>query len=249
MLELGRMRIWEPFLTAGDKASLRSRPHQVWGFGQRPALVLIDLYRWVFGDRRQTHEEAVAEWPGTCGIAAWDALPHIERLLAAARAARIPIVHVTGLDPHESGVANWTDTPDGGESVIYTAHPLDPDHLRRRFQIVDEVAPRPGEAIIRKNAPSAFFGTLLLAHLHGLAADAVILCGESTSGCVRATCVDARSNRFKVTVAEECVFDRHETPHAMNLFDMHQKYADVLGVDEIVTHLRSLEAHRTVARN
>lgn len=227
-------------MSSADKASLRERPHQVWGFGRRPALVLIDLYRWVFGDRRQTIAEAVDEWPGTCGTAAWDALPHIERLLAAARRARLPIVHVTGLDPSDSGVANWTDTPGGSESVIYTAKPVDPDHLRRRFEIVDQLAPRTGETILRKNAPSAFFGTLLTAQLHGLGVDAVILCGESTSGCVRATCVDARSYRFNVTVVEECVFDRHETPHAMNLFDMHQKYADVLGVDEVISHLASL---------
>lgn len=233
------MRIWDKFLTPEDKASLRDRPHQVWGFGQRPALVLIDLYRWVFGDRRQALGEAVEEWPGSCGLMAWDALPHIERLLAAARDAGIPIVHVTGLDPAQSGVANWTDTPGGGESVIYSSKPIDPDKLRRRFDIVDEVAPRSGEAVIRKNAPSAFFGTLLTAHLHGLGVDAIVLCGESTSGCVRATCIDGRSHRFKMTVAEECVFDRHQTPHAMNLFDMHQKYADVLSIGAIVRHLES----------
>jgi nicotinamidase-related amidase len=239
-------RVWDRFLTARDKASLNERPHQMWGFGDRPALLLIDLYRWVFGDRRQPLLEAIKEWPGSCGEAAWDALPHIQRLLAAAREARIPIVHVTGLSPSESGVQNWSQSPKG-ESVIYPTSPVEPGKLRRRHDIVDEVAPRPGEAVLRKNAPSAFFGTLLTAHLNALDVDALILCGESTSGCVRATCVDARSYRFKTTVVEECVFDRHETPHAMNLFDMHQKYADVLGIEEVVAHLESLSAKQGAA--
>jgi nicotinamidase-related amidase len=234
-------RVWDRFLTARDKASLEERPHQVWGFGKRPALVLVDLYRWVFGDVRQPLLEAIPEWPSSCGEAAWDAIPHLQRLLAAARAASIPIVHVTGLPASESGVKGWSEAPIG-ETAPYTRRRVDPDKAARRFDIVDEVAPLPGEAVLRKAAPSAFFGTLLMAHLHALEVDGIILCGESTSGCVRATCVDAKSYRFKVTVVEECVFDRHEAPHAINLFDMHQKYADVLGIDEVVAHLETLRA-------
>jgi nicotinamidase-related amidase len=239
-------RVWDRFLTVRDKASLKERPHQMWGFGDRPALVLIDLYRWVFGDRRQPLLEAMKEWPGSCGEAAWDALPHIQRLLAAAREAAIPIVHVTSLLERESGVKGWAESP-RGESVIYPTAPVDPEKRRRKADIVDEVAPRPGEAVLRKAAPSAFFGTLLMAHLNALDVDALILCGESTSGCVRATCIEARSYRFKTTVVEECVFDRHEAPHAINLFDMHQKYADVLGIDEVVAHLESLRAKQEAA--
>src|SRR5664279_989754 len=105
------MRVWDPFLTAADKASLSERPHQVWGYGERPALVLIDLYRWVFGDRNQPLLDAVKEWPGSCGPQAWGALPHLQRLLGASRAAGIPVVHVTGLHPQDSGVPGWSDNP------------------------------------------------------------------------------------------------------------------------------------------
>jgi nicotinamidase-related amidase len=233
------MRVWEPFLTPQDKASLRERPHQVWGFGQRPALVLIDLYRWVFGDERKPLLDAVKEWPGACGEPAWEAVPHLQRLLAAARDAKIPIAHVTGLHPNDSGVAGWSE---GGkrDTKSYLADPARADRERRRFDIIDQVAPLPGEAIFRKAAPSGFFGTLLMAHLHANDVDSIILVGESTSGCVRATCVEGRSYRFKMTVVEECVFDRHQACHAINLFDMHQKYADVLGVDEVVAHLETL---------
>jgi nicotinamidase-related amidase len=233
-------RVWDKFLTAQDKASLKEREHQVWGYGERPALVLIDLYRWVFGDRRQPLLEAMKEWPGSCGDPAWDAVPHLQRLLGAARAAKIPIVHVTGLHPDDSGVAGWSDNPKRTRSNINKSDPAMADRNRRRFDIIDEVAPLPGEAVLRKAAPSGFFGTLLMAHLHAHNVDGIILCGESTSGCVRATCVEGRSYRFKMTVVEECVFDRHETTHAINLFDMHQKYADVLGIDEVVAHLQSI---------
>lgn len=235
-------RVWDSFLTPGDRSSLRTRPHQMWGYGRRTALILIDLYRWAFGDRRQPLHEATRDWPGSCGEAAWDALPHLERLLAAARGAGMPIVHVTGLPPSESGVGNWTDATFGGESVFYHTGPVDVEKEQRRFDIIDELKPLPGETLLRKNAPSAFFGTLLVAHLNSLAVDGVILAGESTSGCVRATCIDARSYRFKVTIAEECVFDRHQAPHAINLFDMNQKYADVLPVAEVVAHIDSIGA-------
>lgn len=233
-------RVWERFLTARDKAALNERPHQVWGYGTRPALVLVDLYRWVFGDERTPLLDAIKEWPSSCGEAGWDAIPHLQRLLAAARAARIPVVHVTGLPASESGVTSWSTAPDGSSTAPYSDVKPDPQKFSRRFDIIDEVAPVAGEAVLRKAAPSAFFGTLLTAHLNALGVDGVILCGESTSGCVRATCVDAKSYRFKVTVVEECVFDRNEAAHAINLFDMHEKYADVLSIDEVVAHLETL---------
>jgi maleamate amidohydrolase len=97
----------------------------------------------------------------------------------------------------------------------------------------------PGEAVLRKTAPSAFFGTPLMAHLNALGADTLIVCGESTSGCVRASVVEARSYRFRVVVVEECVYDRHEATHAINLFDMHQKYADVLPLAEVLDWIGS----------
>ena len=234
------MRVWDEFLAAEDKVTLKERPHQVWGYGQRPALVLIDLYRWVFGDSRPASVlEAMPEWPGTCGPSAWDAIPHLQRVLAAARAAEIPIVHVTGLHPADSGVAGWSNRGKR-EDDAFVADPTKAEKIKHRFDIVDEVKPLPGEVILRKAAPSGFFGTLLMSHLHNFDVDGIILVGESTSGCVRATCVEGRSYRFMMPVVEECVFDRHRTAHAMNLFDMHQKYADVLGVDEVVAHLEKI---------
>ncbi len=228
-------RVWEPFLTDQDRAHLAiSRDRRV-GFGHTPALLLIDLYRWVFGDRPQPLLEAITRWPGSCGPAAWNALPHLQRLLALARELELPVVHITGLE--DSGMVGWGEAAHAGLGRGSSSA----EQRRGRYDIVPEVAPIAGEVVLRKTTPSAFNGTPLLAHLQYLGVDTLIVGGESTSGCVRASVVDGCSYRFKVTVVEECVFDRHEAAHAMNLFDMHQKYADVLSLAEVEARL---VAHR-----
>jgi hypothetical protein len=95
--------------------------------------------------------------------------------------------------------------------------------------------------VLAKTASSAFFDTPLMSHLHGLGIDTLIVGGESTSGCVRASVVDAASYRFRTIVVEECVYDRHEAAHAINLFDMDQKYADVIATDAVLSYLETLQ--------
>ena len=94
--------------------------------------------------------------------------------------------------------------------------------------------------VITKQRASGFFGTPLQAHLQQLGIRTLIVCGESTSGCVRASAVDAYSLGFHVVLAEECCFDRSPISHKVNLFDLHHKYADVMHVDDIVAHLDAL---------
>ncbi len=91
-------RVWDKFLTEQDKAHVAMGEHKEVGFGEKPALLLIDLYRWVFGDNPQPILEATKEWPASCGLAAWDAIPAIQTVLQAARDAGIPVVHATGRD-------------------------------------------------------------------------------------------------------------------------------------------------------
>lgn len=224
-------RVWNRFLTEQDATHVARAPAVRKGGGRWPALLLVDLYRWVFGDEPKPLLESITEWPGSCGLAGWEALPHIQRLVAEARALGIPVVHVTGLE----GVPGWRDAPRGqvGSEVAH-------ERRRRRYDIVDEVAPVEGEIVLRKTAPSAFWGTPLAGLLNGMGVDTIVVAGESTSGCVRATVVDGKSYRYKVIVPEECVFDRHEAAHAINLFDMDQKYGDVISLDETIDYLRSV---------
>jgi maleamate amidohydrolase len=192
----------------------------------------------VFGDRPQPLLEAIKDWPGSCGPVAWDALPHIQRLLQAARDVDMPVVHVTGLHPSESGVSGWSSGRNRNARSGYLGSNAPDDKRSRMYDIVDELAPIPGEAFLRKASPSAFFGTPVVSHLTQLGIDTIIVAGESTSGCVRASVVDGCTYRYNMVVVEECVFDRHQTTHAINLFDMHQKYADVLGVEEVTAWVR-----------
>jgi maleamate amidohydrolase len=105
-------------------------------------------------------------------------------------------------------------------------------------QVVAELAPKPGELILRKTQPSAFFGTGYAEQLRRQGVDTVIVAGATTSGCVRATVVDAMSYDFRTIVARDCVGDRSLQAHDANLFDMEQKYADLMDADAIVAVLR-----------
>jgi nicotinamidase-related amidase len=207
--------------------------------GTRPVLMLVDLYRWVFGDEPEPLPRALDRWPGSCGLTGWEALPHIQRVLACARDGGIPVVYFT----QSEAIPGWRDRPRSSGSV----DPEMADRQRRKYDIVDEVAPRPGEVVIRKTGPSGFNQTPLLHHLRGLDADTLIVCGESTSGCVRATVVDGKSYRYQILIPEECVFDRHEAPHAINLFDMDQKYAHVLPVEDVLTYMAGVGSAGRIA--
>jgi nicotinamidase-related amidase len=234
-------RVWDAYLSEQDKASLALGKDQRVGFGSRPALLMVDLYRWVFGDRPQPLLEAIKDWPGSCGLNGWNALPHIQKLLATAREVGCPVIHITMLDT--DGLLGWQEA---AHRDTYRK-PTDPamlERLSRKTDIVDEVAPIAGELVLRKTSPSAFWGTPLAGHLQYLDVDTLIVAGESTSGCVRATVVDGTTNRYRVMVVEECVFDRHDGPHAINLFDMHQKYADVIPLDQAVGYLETWGAQR-----
>jgi maleamate amidohydrolase len=106
--------------------------------------------------------------------------------------------------------------------------------------IVPLIAPREHDIVIRKYKPSVFFGSMLAGFLADLQADSIIACGGTTSGCVRATVVDGFSYNYRMAVVEECTFDRGQASHALSLFDLHQKYADVVSLKETVDFLCAL---------
>jgi maleamate amidohydrolase len=224
-------RSWDPYLTEQDRELLRARPPADRRLGRRPGVVVVDLYRWVFGDAPEPVVVATSRWPGSCGLAAWGALPAISEVLAAARASEVPVIHVLDRDD----LAGWGVR--GNRQL--DAEGLDADVVERRYDIVDAAMPLDGEIVLRKAGPSAFFGTPLEAHLRAIGVDTVVVIGESTSGCVRATVVDARSSRFAVAVPEEAVFDRYEASHAIGLFDMHLKYALVTSASDVSVYLRA----------
>jgi len=148
----------------------------------------------------------------------------------------VPVIYTTGVrraDNWDSGSCSWKNTRTG-EGPLVTRTERDGD------EIVDEIAPEPHDTVVLKQKPSGFFGSNVLSYLVLLGCDSVIVTGTTTSGSVRATVLDAFSNNFRVTIPEEACFDRSEASHAINLCDMHAKYADVLKVEEVKRYLASL---------
>lgn len=196
--------------------------------GPAPALIAIDLYELAYQGGPLPVHEVSKTYPSSCGEHAWAAIPPTQRLFAAAREAGLPIFYSTG-----------ETRPDARSRAVLATNrrgmSLDP----ALFEIRAEFKPQPSDVIIRKARASAFFGTPLVAHLVQLGIKSVIMIGESTSGCLRASAVDAYSNGFHVTLVEECCYDRSLLSHQINLFDLHHKYADVMHVDEVVAHLES----------
>ncbi len=174
-------------------------------------------------------------------MAGWQAADRITELLHAARTAGLPVIHLTGLAEEESGIPAW-GAKLGGRHGLNGQSADQLDRHRRRFDFIDQAAPLPGEVVLKKTAPSGFFGTPLLAHLVAQRIDTLIVCGESVSGCVRATVTDGCAYRLHMIVVEECVYDRHEASRAINLFDIDQKYGDVLSLAEVIDWI---DARRT----
>src|SRR5581483_9100025 len=206
------------------------------GVGPHAALLAIDLYELAYQGGDLPVAEVSKTFPSSCGCNAWAAIPPTQRLFAAARAAGCPILYTTrDIRPNSRpGAINATKRQDRKTNAsVYDIRP--------------EFTPHPEDVVITKQRASAFFGTPLIAHLTQLAVQTVIVCGESTSGCVRASTVDGYSFGFHMVMAEECCFDRSDLSHKINLFDLHHKYADVMHTDAIVAHLEGLAAQRAVA--
>lgn len=215
---------WKDVIDA-DTVSVYSNYRRETRVGDKPALLAIDLYRLVYEGGPRPPVETTPKHYNTCGKFAHDAIEPTKRLLAAARRAKLPIFYCT----QETRPQN---RPWGVGSTRHTVK-IPPE----MYQIYHEFAPQPEDVIITKQRASIFQGTPLLSHLNFLGVKSLIVCGESTSGCVRASCVDAYSVGFHVSLVEECTYDRSELIHKVNLFDLHHKYVDVMKVDEVVGHL------------
>ena len=231
--------IWNAFLTERDKAVFAASGYGArGGFGKRPALLVIDV-NWSFcGERPEPILESIKRWRTSCGEEAWVALKYIKSLIDAARGKGLPVIYTTGErrpDNWDAGSWRWKSSR-GDEAGGSPGDRVDGN------EIVAMIAPGPQDIVIRKQKPSGFFGTSLAAYLTLLGCDSVVVVGTTTSGCVRATVVDAFSLNYRVTLAEEGCFDRSEASHAVSLCDMHAKYADVVRTAEVLSYFDRLEA-------
>jgi len=188
------------------------------GFGKAPALILVDFVAAYF----------VESSPLYAGVE--DELASALRIRDAARAAGIPVIYTNVV--YQKGGA------DGG--VFYRKVPaleaFEAGNPLGRW--AEGLEPGDGELVISKQYPSAFFGTSLAETLSKRSIDTLIITGVTTSGCVRATCVDAMSSGFVPIVVADACGDRHAAPHEANLFDMNAKYADVVDEHTVIEYLK-----------
>jgi maleamate amidohydrolase len=200
--------------------SVEANYQGVWGnrigFGQRPVLLVVDFLK------AYTVEGAPLFAPGVV-----DAVAKTPELLAAARKAGIPVIHTRILYLAKNCV-------DGGMWVKKAPVMKTMVEGNVLAEFCEGVEPLAGELVIVKQYASAFFGTSLASLLHTQGIDTVVMAGCSTSGCIRATAVDAVQHGFRAIVVRDCVGDRHPEPHDANLFDIDNKYGDVVSKQDAI---------------
>ncbi len=221
-------RPWADIITPDDEERYEragfGRPS---GWGDHPALLIIDMQYRTIGNSPKPFYESLEDYTTSCGDVGWAAMEQVVRLLAAFRTAGRPVLY-----PH---VAPKLAEDRGGTLGQKVPGIMDvPD---RGYEFPDQIAPRPGDLLLPKKHPSAFFGTPLASYVIGLGVDTLVVTGCTTSGCVRGTVVDAFSYNFKCVIPADGVYDRTPTVHQVNLFDLAQKYADVVTTDEVVAHM------------
>ena len=193
------------------------------GFGTKPALVVVDVNRG-FTDPAS---------PLVCDLE--NVVTAIRQLLDEARRAEIPIVFTT---------VSYTEGDKRTAAAFIDKVPalLTLEAGSRWVEIDPRIAPEAGEPVLNKLFASAFFGTALSSLLAANGCDSLIVTGASTSGCVRATAVDALQHGYRPIVPREAVGDRNPDAHAANLYDLDAKYADVVSLAEVIEHLEGLVA-------
>jgi nicotinamidase-related amidase len=199
-------------------------------FGQNPALLIIDVTLAFVGTRPVEILDAIDEFPSSCGKVAWKALPKIKTLLEACRGASVPIVFTTGDAAFKAIFANVTKRSPAAQDIE-----------AKGDEIPEVIKPRQGEYVVRKARASAFFGTHLITYLIRKKVDSLLITGTTTSGCVRATSLDAFSFGLPAFLVEDCIFDRSQLSHLVNLYEMNSKYGTVISLAETLELVRKLD--------
>lgn len=228
------MAIWDTFLTERDHAVYDTAGYGAkLGFGARPAVVVIDVNYDFVGHEPAPILESAKIWRNSCGEEGWAGVEAIATLLAAARGRSLPIFYSTSMEERADNLGRglWRSSRNGEIAGV-------PGFVGS--DIVKEIAPDERDVVLRKSKPSAFFGTGLISYLTELKVDTLLITGTTTSGCVRATVIDGFSYNFNCVVVEEGTFDRGQASHAINLFDMNAKYADVVSLAATLEYIEGL---------
>jgi nicotinamidase-related amidase len=226
------LRDFQSLMSPEEQEQLRKAGMgQRMGFGRNPALLIVDAQKFELG---AVDDDDTEEYPSACKTAR-EAIPVIARLAAAFRTAGRPVIYAQmvlrrdGLDygrrHHKRPFRNiegWClENSKGGE-------------------IVRDIAPEPGDSVLKKTRPSCFHATPLLDQLIAANVDTVVITGGSTSNCVRATAIDCASYNFFTSVVREAVFDRIRISHEVSLMDIDRQLGDVVAESEVHAYLDAL---------
>jgi nicotinamidase-related amidase len=224
-------RPWDGIISEEEQRAYRAAGFgKAGGCGTRPALLIIDVQYRTIGTTPKPFFEAIKEFSTSCGEIGWAAVANIQQLLAEFRQREWPVLY-----PHVAPKLNT----DGGR--LAQKVPAIMNIPAKGYEFPPEIAPRQADILLPKKHPSAFFATPLVSHLVDLGVDTLVVTGCTTSGCVRSSVVDAFAYNFRVLVAQDAVYDRSYVSHAVNLFDMSEKYADVATTADVLQTLRSID--------
>lgn len=228
-------RPWDGIISEEEQRAYRAAGFgKTGGCGTRPALLIIDVQYRTIGTIPKPFFEAIKEFPTSCGEVGWAAVANIQLLLGEFRERQWPVLY-----PHVAPKL----TTDGGR--LAQKVPAIMNIPPKGYEFPPEVAPQHGDILLPKKHPSAFFATPLVSHLVDLGVDTLVVTGCTTSGCVRSSVVDAFAYNFRVLVSQDAVYDRSYVSHAVNLFDMSEKYADVATTVDVLQTLRAIDSGRT----
>nr|WP_017727549.1 isochorismatase family protein [Halalkalibacterium ligniniphilum] len=220
---------WKDVMPKSERLLYSKTFSQTNDLGIKPALLVIDCTYAFTGTRKTTIEKAIEEVPTACGEMAWEAIPYIQQLLFVIREKQLPIIYTKNDVESQLMVGKAT------KSIRQVD--LDP-----YYQLIpDEIRPSDGEWVLQKPKASAFFSTSLVSYLYQKQIDSLIICGATTSGCVRATATDACSYGISTFVVEEACFDRSYFAHCANLFDINAKYASVISFNTLNEQLLQMD--------
>ena len=224
------MREWEKIVPDHDREIYEKAGYgKKQTFGDRPALLIIDMILAFTGTRPMEPFEAIKEFRTSCGKAAWQSIPRIHKLLRACRERKLPVVYSTSDADFIEAMGNATKRAKERTTTGDVA-----------MEFPEMIRPAPGEFVVHKARASAFFGTHLITYLVRKGVDSLLVTGCTTSGCVRGTVLDGYSYGFPTFVVEECVFDRSRFSHLVNLYEINSKYGTVISLDEALAYVKSL---------
>lgn len=226
-------RIWEDLLSDVDRLVIEKGGYgKSRGLGQKPLFMIIDVQPNYVGEDVPI-EEQLDRWPSGGGALAWAAIRNIQRVREAARAAGVPVFYSRNVQKKTIAFDGFATKTNRDQTKYLEGRP--------ETQIVPELASADHELVIDKAYASVFYGTPLQSYLVKMGIDTIIIVGGSTSGCCRATAVDAVTRNYNVAMVEDCVYDRIQLSHKAALLDLWMKYCDVVDSENIINYFQSLK--------